>query len=251
MRELADLGGALADLVLPATCAGCATAGRGGVCPACATRLGAAVPHRTSPLPAPPGFPPCVTVASYDGVLRELLLGFKERGRHDLARPLGALLAAAVAAGAVAAGAPPGRELLLVPVPATAAAARRRYGDHALRLARQAARSLRAGGRRASVATALRARPRADSAGLDSGARARVAAQAFQVRPPRVARLRRAVRGGALVVLVDDIVTTGSTLAAAASRLAEADVPTGYAAVLAATRRRFGGPANAVKHSLL
>lgn len=238
LRGLADLGAALADLVLPVTCAGCATAGCGGVCPACAARLAAAVPHRTSPLPVPPGFPPCVTVAGYDGVLRELLLGFKERGRHDLVRPLGALLAAAVAAGA-----PPGRELLLVPIPATAAAARRRYGDHALRLARQAARSLRAGGRRAGVVVALRAQPRPDSAGLDSEARARAAAQSFQVRPPRVAGLHRAVRDGTLVVLVDDIVTTGSTLAAAASRLAEAGVPTGYAAVLAATQRRSGVPA--------
>lgn len=39
------------------------------------------------------------------------------------------------------------------------------------------------------------------------------------------------------MILLDDVVTTGATLAAAADRLAAAGVPVAGAAVLAATRR--------------
>ena len=43
------------------------------------------------------GMPPCVAAGPYGGALRGVLLAYKERGRHRLARPLGALLAGAVA----------------------------------------------------------------------------------------------------------------------------------------------------------
>ncbi|MDT7749481.1 MAG: hypothetical protein QOD96_3143, partial [Pseudonocardiales bacterium] len=81
----------LADLVLPAGCAGCGAAGP----PWCA-RCGAGV--------GPPGTvvgvagTDCATVAvgAYSGPLRAALLAYKERGRRELAAPLGALLAAAL-----------------------------------------------------------------------------------------------------------------------------------------------------------
>ena len=41
--------------------------------------------------------PPCVAVGPYGGALRGALLAYKEKGRHRLARPLGALLAGAIA----------------------------------------------------------------------------------------------------------------------------------------------------------
>ncbi|MFG2038406.1 ComF family protein [Dactylosporangium sp. NPDC048998] len=128
--------------------------------------------------------------------------------------------------------------VVLVPVPATAAAARRRHGDHMLRLARAAARSLPG----ASIARPLRALPKAeDSAELSAAQRALAARRAFAIRREHAADLRtRLARTGATVVLVDDIVTTGVTLAAAAGRLAEAGIRVDRTAVLAATQRRDG-----------
>lgn len=239
MSVLAAVGdgwAALVDLVLPAGCAGCRasrTPLRRGVCADCAAVVAGLVPHPARPVPAPPGLPPCAALGGYQGVLRELLLAYKERGRHGLAGPLGALLAEVVAGF----GAQP---VLLVPVPDTARAARRRHGDHVARLARHAAARLRRAGRPAAVGYPLRALPRADSAGLDSAGRAEAAEGAFRVRAGRAARLREAIRSaGAQVIVVDDIVTTGVTAAAVSARLAEAGVAVRGVAVLAATIRRL------------
>jgi predicted amidophosphoribosyltransferase len=106
-----------------------------------------------------------------------------------------------------------------------------------LRLARVAARVLRASGHPAGVATALRARPKPDAAQLDRQGRAEAARQAFVARTERAGVLRDLADTG-LVVLVDDVLTTGATLAAVASQLLTAGVPVAFAATLAATRLR-------------
>jgi len=230
----------LHDLVLPGSCAGCGAGGPGALCAGCRHVLHGLRAHAVRPTPAPPGLPRCVALGGYDGVLRELLLAYKERGRHTLARTLGDLLAAAVGAAVRSAGAPPGTPLLLVPVPDTAAAARDRYGDHMLRLARRAAVRLNAAGWPVGLATPLSARPRADSAHLDSVARARAADAAFVPRPRELDRMADAAQRGALVVVLDDILTTGATLTAAAGRLRAAGIAVPVAVVLAATRRRTG-----------
>jgi hypoxanthine phosphoribosyltransferase len=83
---------------------------------------------------------------------------------------------------------------------------------------------------------------RADSALLDGARRAAAARASIRLRPGGVRPLRRMVNErGAMVVVVDDIITTGSTLTAVSERLAEADVPVSAAAVLAATAWRGGG----------
>jgi predicted amidophosphoribosyltransferase len=224
----------LADLVLPVECAGCRLAARPlrlGFCVQCVTVLDALDPRPVRPDPAPPGLPPCVALGPYDGPLREAVLSYKERGRHRLARPLGRLLADVVVR---AAGPGP---LLLVPVPATGRAVRQRHGDHLRRITGYAADRLRAVGQSAVAVQPLRALPRADSAALDRAARAVAAADAFRLRPARIPALRRLARGRAVVVL-DDVVTTGATLASVTNLLAAAGVPVRTAALLAATELR-------------
>ncbi|GAB3799439.1 ComF family protein [Micromonospora zhanjiangensis] len=228
----------LADLVLPAECAGCRGERvplRRGVCAGCAAALTALRPRPVRPTPAPAGLPPCVALGPYDGALRQALLAYKERGRHGLAVPLGGLLAEVVAR---AAGGP--RPVLLVPVPATAAAVRARHGDHLVRLARHAARRLRAAGWPVGVVRPLLAAPRPDSATLDSAGRAAAAAQAFRVRRRALRRLP-SVCAGRTVIVLDDIVTTGATLAAVTGVLTQVGVPVQAAAVLAGTVRRGRG----------
>src|SRR5258706_11804087 len=81
------------DLVLPADCAGCAEpAARSSICPACAGVLGQP-PFSARPTPAPAGLPPCFAGGDYAGPTRELIIGYKERGRRALAAPLGDALA--------------------------------------------------------------------------------------------------------------------------------------------------------------
>src|SRR5690606_39666026 len=100
----------------------------------------------------------CAALGDYHGVLRELILAYKEQGRHALARPLGRLLASVVASllPADAAGRQATAGVVLVPVPDTPAAARARHGDHMWRLARPAAAALRSAGTEVVLCRALR-----------------------------------------------------------------------------------------------
>jgi predicted amidophosphoribosyltransferase len=228
--------GDLADLFLPAACAGCDAERvrlRYGVCKPCVAALESLTPFATAPTPPPPGMPRCVAVGPYAGELRGALLAYKERGRHRLARPLGALLATSVARLA-----PKGAPVFLVPIPSTAAAARERYGDHMTRLATHAVRRLREAGWQADLTHLLRASPRPDSASLSVAERAAAAESSLRIRPARIGKFSRGKPGKGTLVVVDDIVTTGATLAAATTRLEEANMQVSGAAVLAATRLR-------------
>ena len=227
----AQTGASLADLVLPTDCPGCGVPGWSRPCPDCSAVLAGLRPAVTAPQPAPDGLPRCWAVGEHAGPLRGCLLAYKERGRYALAGPLGALLAGAVRTGA---GTGP---VLLVPVPATAAAARSRYGDHMARLARRAATALRGSGQPAAVARVLRARPREDSTVLDAAGRLRAARRSLAVRASGVSRVVPVAGRGVSVVLVDDVLTTGATLATAAALLRRYGVPVAAAAVLTATRR--------------
>jgi len=235
----------LVDLVLPGGCAGCGVSSRSAVCPDCALEL-RRTPELHRPRPLPPGLPPCLAGGDYAGPVREMLLAYKERGRRGLAAPLGDRLGAVVRAGWVGeAWAGQGYRVgdapvALVPVPGTAAAIRSRHGDHMVRLAQQAVRFLDRSGVAAAVASPLRALPKKDSSHLDRDQRAAAARTAFAVRSGLFSHVRlealRAVADQGAVVLVDDILTTGATLAAVAGVLRDAGIPVAFAATIVATR---------------
>jgi predicted amidophosphoribosyltransferase len=162
-------------------------------------------------------------MASYDGVTRAALLAFKERGRRDLAPALGARLAVAVTcAGRTA---PEPVPLLVVPVPASPAGRRQRGIDHVATLVR-AAPGL------PSPTSVLRwSRQVTDQTTLGSAARSANLAGALRADFPQASGERRPA-----IVLVDDVVTTGSTLQEAARACRRAGFQVVGAAALAATR---------------
>jgi predicted amidophosphoribosyltransferase len=168
----------------------------------------------------------------YDGEVRELLLAAKERGAVGLLPLLGDALADAVRL--AIADVPGCRSLVLVPVPSTRAAVRARGDDVVLALARRAATRLRRTGRAVSVAPVLQhVRGVRDSAGLGAADRATNLAGALGVRDAGRPRVR-----GATLIVVDDLVTTGATLAEAARALRCAGGTVHAAATVAATQRR-------------
>ncbi|MET7985305.1 MULTISPECIES: ComF family protein [unclassified Streptomyces] len=241
----------LTDLVLPAECGGCGRP-RTVLCPECRAALTGAAPCRVRPVPEPAGLSVVHAAAPYGDEVRAMLLAHKERGALALAAPLGAALAGAVRAG-LGQGGPPGPAerptasqgrpglgkgdvrgerrgpggggaavraagagsgpVLLVPVPSARWAVRARGHDPARRIALAAAGELRRTGTPARVLGVLRQRRAvADQSGLNSRQRAANLAGALEV----VAGGERMLAEGGRVVLVDDLMTTGASLAEAA-----------------------------------
>jgi predicted amidophosphoribosyltransferase len=206
----------LVDLVLPRRCVGCGS------------HLGALCPRCVPGLPALRAASGAWAATAYDGPVRSALLAYKERGRRDLARPLGDLLARSISA-AIASGHHPPGAAVLVPVPSARSVAAARGGDHVVRLARRAAPAC---GVRVVRDALLLTRSVRDSAGLRSQERTSNLAGAMAARPgPR----------GVSALVVDDIVTTGSTLREACRALEAEGWPVLGAAVVAATARRSDG----------
>jgi len=213
----------LFDLALPAACAGCSAEGV-ALCPDCrsALEIRLAVPAGV-PIGLPATLPTPLAqlewCAPFSGTVRSALHQLKYAGERRLARPL----AAAVAARWRAAGT--GGELL-VPVPVHVDRARRRGYDQAVLLATETSTRLRL------PWLAALERTRDTSPQFDLGRRARRTnvAGAFELRGP----LQAASVSGRWIVLVDDVVTTGSTLVACAEALYSA----GAVAVSAVTVAR-------------
>jgi predicted amidophosphoribosyltransferase len=242
LRRLVGLVGvvarALADLVGGCRCAGCGEeAAAGALCGRCRAVLVRSMPELADVAVLEI---PLVAAAPYAGVPREVLLAAKERGRVALARPLGSALARAAAhaldvSGVLdVAGARTPSRVVLVPVPTSARARRRRHDDPLLRLVRHAARELRGQGVPAVVGPLLRVRgsPR-DQAELSATARATNVRGAFAIRGSVL------VPGpGAAVLVVDDVCTTGSTAAEAVRALRAGGVAVTAVAVLTRAGRR-------------
>ncbi|MBF4614504.1 ComF family protein [Curtobacterium sp. VKM Ac-1376] len=181
---------AVLGLFLPVACLGCGQPDH-ALCPPCRAVL-AATPRRVRLVAGVR----LDAAYEYEGLVRILLLELKLRGRVDVARPLGvrfgALLRAALAE------APAGAVVLRIP-PSPAGARRRGFDPVVLLLARGGAR------RTGQLRRTRAGRARAGHGQKERSAVERVAAT--------VGTLRASGVTGQDVVLVDDVVTTGVTMA--------------------------------------
>ena len=193
------------DLVVPQQCAGCGAPGLVW-CQRCAGVCGG------TSLPVPG---PVTTRAACEhaGPAGRAVVAFKDDQVRRLSRPLGELLARAVGDALADAGARCNVPVWVVPVPSRRSAVRTRGADHMAVLAGRAAGVLRGSGIPAHRCPALEhVRASRDQVGLTREQRMRNVTGSLRALdlPP------------GLVVIVDDVTTTGATLAEAGRALAMA-----------------------------
>lgn len=222
------------DLMLPRTCAGCARPGTRW-CRGC----GGALRSGAAPALAPPpavGIPLAATAGTHAGLLRKAVLAQKGQSvpalQADLAFILGSALALVVAVARAARWWQP--PVALVPVPPS------RWRPWRLPVAELAALVAPAGDGLVPVQLLRGARRRRAQKGLGAAERAANMAGALLVPAARASAAPRSA------IVLDDVITTGATLAEAARALGEAGIATIGAAAIAHAApvgRPHAGPA--------
>jgi ComF family protein len=203
IHRIVDISRAALDALAPRRCAGCGMPAADEVCRACVElTLGLAQPPpRTLP------FGRCHAALPFEPPVRGLVHQAKYRGRRGAAAVLGALVVERLC---LALG--PRPPDLVVPVPLGARRRRARGYNQAAWLAAALARDAPAP--LCPPHHAVRLRETTPQVGRSRAERQANVAAAFAWRGPPL--------GGATVWLVDDVVTTGATLAAAATPLQQA-----------------------------
>ena len=221
----------LHDLVWGTCCAGCGRPGR-QLCRRCGYLLATSTPvRRVVVVDGTAGTLGCTAGTTYGDLVERLVPAWKNDGRTGLTRPLAYRLAAALEEAA-----PADAEVWLVPVPSRPESLVRRGFSPPLVLARTVTRGRRH--RRPLLAVGALVAPGGpgDQVGLGRLDRRRNLAGTMRTGDPRLlAELRAASRRAASVLLVDDVVTTGATLAESARALSAAGVTVSGAVVVADT----------------
>ena len=222
-------------LLYPPRCLVCKTLGESGLCAACAAQiLPIAAPfcavcghtltdsRCTNCAAQTPAFVRSRSLGAYDGVLRHAIHQFKYRDRPQLAVPLGRLLAAYAHAHA-----PDLNHLrfdALLPVPMHPVRQRVRGYNQSERLARVLSAEL---GLPLLPRVLVRVYPNRPQVGLSGEARRTNLRGAFAVKQPDLAANKT-------LLLIDDVVTSGSSLHECAAALNAAGASAVYALTLAA-----------------
>ena len=181
----------------------------------------------------PPPFVRAVSYGLYRGRMREAIHALKYDRLHPTARELGRMLAEAIAQ--LAGEAP--SEMLIVPVPLHRSKYAQRGFNQSRSLAAEALRFLRKSHPEWQLtlasSTLMRLRPTESQAGLTPRQRRINVRGAFSVSDASKVMLQH-------VLLVDDILTTGATVRAAARSLVEAGAASVWVATLARAQRASG-----------
>lgn len=233
-NPLARAAGWVADILIPPACLACHTllATHDSLCATCwrniafirppfCDRLGLPMPYgggrgqdgQHQPLISaaaaanPPPWDRARAVAIFDGVMRDLIHGFKYADRHDPRRLLGQWLTEA------------GRDLfpqthLIVPIPLTRWRLMRRQFNQSALLALEVAHHTNI---RTDPTALIKTRTTPPQMGLTREQRLANVRGAFRV-PAR----RRHLVAGQNILLIDDVITTGATIGAATKALRDA-----------------------------
>lgn len=203
---------AVLDLFFPPRCAFCGKLGAHGVCPACDKTL----PRMETALREGAGFGKCAVPLRYEGVVRQSILRYKFHGARSAAEGYGTLLAQCVAEELS------GEFDVVTWAPVSEQRRRKRGCDQAWLLARATARMWDT----EPVAMLRKRRDNAPQSGLGASERRGNVLGVYEA-------LHTDALQNARVLLIDDIITTGSTLSECARVLKEAGAASVVCACLA------------------